>query len=126
MPYAALRPCSAPGCPALVPSGRCPQHQRQHYRRDTQQRGTARERGYSRAWQQARLIWLAAHPLCADPFGTHGPILVTASVVDHIVPHRGDAATFWRHDNLQSLCKACHDRKTVREDGGFGCVTVER
>ncbi|MEK4492972.1 HNH endonuclease [Paenibacillus sp. FSL L8-0493] len=43
-----------------------------------------------------------------------------ATVVDHIVPHKGDKELFWQRDNWQALCKACHDTKTVREDGGFG------
>jgi 5-methylcytosine-specific restriction protein A len=46
--------------------------------------------------------------------------LVAASVVDHIVPHRGDERLMWSESNWQSLCKPCHDAKTAREDGGFG------
>ena len=38
-----------------------------------------------------------------------------ATVVDHIVPHRGDWARFIDRSNLQSLCKPCHDAKTARE-----------
>ncbi|WP_390622926.1 HNH endonuclease [Ralstonia syzygii] len=45
--------------------------------------------------------------------------MVPATVVDHIVPHKGDQHLFWRRSNWQALCKACHDRKTAREDGGF-------
>lgn len=30
-------------------------------------------------------------------------------VADHKVPHRGDERLFWDADNLQCLCKACHD-----------------
>jgi len=37
-----------------------------------------------------------------------------ASVVDHIIPHRGVAALFWDQSNWQSLCKRCHDRKTAK------------
>jgi 5-methylcytosine-specific restriction protein A len=36
-------------------------------------------------------------------------------VVDHIQPHRGNWARFIDRDNLQSLCKSCHDRKTALE-----------
>lgn len=43
-----------------------------------------------------------------------------ASVVDHVIPHRGDKALFWDSDNWQPLCKPCHDRKTAAQDGGFG------
>lgn len=40
--------------------------------------------------------------------------------MDHIVPHKGDMTLFWDRNNWQSLCSACHKRKTVLEDGGFG------
>ncbi|MGQ3674267.1 HNH endonuclease [Xanthobacter sp. TB0139] len=37
-------------------------------------------------------------------------------VCDHIRPHRGDEALFWDRDNLQTLCKPCHDgRKQAAE-----------
>jgi 5-methylcytosine-specific restriction protein A len=43
-----------------------------------------------------------------------------ASVVDHIRPHRGESDLFFDRDNLQAMCKPCHDRKTARHDGAFG------
>lgn len=30
-------------------------------------------------------------------------------VCDHVIPHKGDEALFWDEDNLQTLCKPCHD-----------------
>lgn len=42
------------------------------------------------------------------------------TVVDHIIPHRGNYDLFWNQDNWQTLCKLHHDQKTAREDGGFG------
>ena len=42
--------------------------------------------------------------------------VIRETVVDHIVPHRGDQKLFWDKSNWQPLCKACHDRKTWRED----------
>ena len=81
-------------------------------------RGSAHERGYSAAWQRARAGFLRSHPLCTK-HAAKGET-VAASVVDHIVPHKGDKVLFWEHDNWQALCKPCHDRKTATEDGGFG------
>jgi 5-methylcytosine-specific restriction protein A len=43
-----------------------------------------------------------------------------AEVVDHKIAHRGDQALFWDQSNWQSMSKICHDKKTAREDGGFG------
>jgi hypothetical protein len=42
--------------------------------------------------------------------------LTPATVVDHIVPHRGDRRLFWDKTNWQPLCKRCHDVKTLTED----------
>jgi 5-methylcytosine-specific restriction protein A len=41
--------------------------------------------------------------------------LEPATVVDHVVPHRGDQELFWDEANWAALCTRCHDRKTVRE-----------
>ena len=41
---------------------------------------------------------------------------VKATVVDHVVPHRGDPTLFWDRSNWRGLCKSCHDKKTGRED----------
>ncbi len=45
---------------------------------------------------------------------------MAATVVDHIVPHKGDQQLFWDTRNWQSMSKPCHDKKTAKEDGGFG------
>ena len=37
-------------------------------------------------------------------------------VCDHIAPHRGDERKFWDEDNLQTLCKGCHDRVKQAEE----------
>jgi 5-methylcytosine-specific restriction protein A len=43
--------------------------------------------------------------------------MTPATVVDHIVPHRGNQKLFWDRKNWQSLCKTHHDRKTAQESG---------
>jgi 5-methylcytosine-specific restriction enzyme A len=58
------------------------------------------------------------HPLCVRCLA-QGRITASA-VTDHITPHCGDVTAFWSATNHQALCKACHDRKTATEDGGFG------
>jgi 5-methylcytosine-specific restriction protein A len=81
-------------------------------------RKTAAQRGYDGKWQKYRAAYLKSHAYCVDP--RHGEVLVLATVVDHIIPHRGDKRLFWLHSNHQPLCKRCHDIKTATEDGGFG------
>ena len=69
---------------------------------------------YGSKWQAERLVFLRENPLCAmcQQMGRIEP----ATVVDHIVPHRGDQKLFWDQNNWQSLCKSCHDKKTLTED----------
>jgi 5-methylcytosine-specific restriction enzyme A len=78
-------------------------------------RPTAAQRGYGWRWQQFRLSFLAEHPLCERC----KPRVVEATVVDHVTPHKGDAAAFWAGP-FCALCDSCHSRKTATEDGGFG------
>lgn len=61
-------------------------------------------------WSSLRESQLSAEPLCRHcaAAGRTTP----ATDVDHVTPHRGDPALFWDSRNLQSLCKACHSRKT--------------
>jgi 5-methylcytosine-specific restriction protein A len=40
-------------------------------------------------------------------------IVTPAYQVDHVVPHRGDAALFWDQDNWQSLCAQCGNTKSA-------------
>lgn len=58
--------------------------------------------------------FLMAHPLCVQCMAEGR--YVRATVVDHIVPHRGDQKLFWDRSNWQALCKAHHDKKTGLED----------
>ncbi|MCZ8518872.1 HNH endonuclease signature motif containing protein [Paenibacillus mucilaginosus] len=106
--------CREPGCRTLTRNGRCPQHQKQQDRG----RGSAASRGYDAKWRKARTRYLQEHPLCQSCM-EQGRLTV-ATVVDHIKPHKGDMQLFWRKSNWQALCKSCHDKKTAREDGGFG------
>jgi 5-methylcytosine-specific restriction protein A len=43
-------------------------------------------------------------------------IYTKATVVDHIIPHRGNQRLFWDQNNWQALCKRHHDLKTGNED----------
>jgi 5-methylcytosine-specific restriction enzyme A len=81
-------------------------------------RGTRTERGYSNRWLRAAALFLVKHPMCQCR-ECNGMRLV-ATVVDHIIPHRGDSELLWDEDNWQAMAASCHSRKTVLEDGGFG------
>ncbi|CAJ3071167.1 HNH endonuclease [Burkholderia pseudomallei] len=127
MPAHPLRPCRHPGCGALVRAkhGLCDAHLQTARRAVDDRRGNANERGYTHRWRKAREHYLRLHPLCECSDCRAAGRLMPASVVDHIVPHRGDAHLFWDQSNWQAMSKSCHDRKTARENGGFGNLQPE-
>jgi 5-methylcytosine-specific restriction protein A len=75
-------------------------------------RPSAAKRGYNTRWQKARQTFLARNALCAI-CKSRGKVSA-ATVVDHIVPHRGDTKRFWDKNNWQPLCTRCHNAKTRR------------
>lgn len=108
MPRTPKRPCRYPGCPNLCDSG---VYCREHSAFSSDRlRGNATERGYGSRWRAARGRFLRKHPLCAECLrqGKLSP----ATVVDHVIPHRGNMQLFWDENNWQALCKRCHDQKT--------------
>jgi 5-methylcytosine-specific restriction protein A len=112
VPYRPNTPCKHPGCPKLVAYGNkyCDEHKALH----TEEVRSAAVRGYNRRWQKISKAFLNAHPLC-ERCKVKG-IYTKATVVDHRKPHRGDRELFWNRSNWQSLCKHCHDVKTMTED----------
>lgn len=120
MPTRPPRPCRQPGCPALTVDGYCEQHRRDARQVVERERPTAHQRGYGRRWQAASKGFLRAHPFCACEDCAKLIHPEAATVVDHVIPHRGDMRLFWDRANWQPMAKRCHDRKTAREDGRWG------
>jgi 5-methylcytosine-specific restriction protein A len=85
-------------------------------------RGSARERGYNTRWEKARKTYLMRNPLCVM-CQKEGRV-TAATVVDHIIPHKGDTALFWdTENNWMSLCAHCHNSTKQRmEKGRFQVV----
>lgn len=72
-------------------------------------------RGYDSRWRAARVNFLRQHPLCVGLMCKGRGDAIPASIVDHVIPHRGDQALFWDENNWQPLCVSCHNRKTANE-----------
>ena len=88
-------------------------------RRDTRSaEATAARKLYKLArWKRLRISHLMENPQCAFCHGRGK--FSAAEVVDHKKPHKGDAKLFFDRNNLQSLCKPCHDSdKQSMERGG--------
>jgi 5-methylcytosine-specific restriction enzyme A len=120
MPMAAPRPCTWPGCGkfSASPGSRCERHRKVASKEYEARRPSAHDRGYTSVWRKAREGFLRNHPTCklCDLTGRATP----STIVDHVIPHKGDKVRFWDSSNWQALCKPCHDRKTATEDGGWG------
>lgn len=114
-----MRMCRHPGCMVLTADGYCKDHKFKPLpRKSSPQRGAsaAWHHLYTNSrygWARRRSTQLAREPWCRE-CSRHG-LRVEATEVDHIIPHRGNLDLFL-HGELQSLCHACHSRKTVAEN----------
>lgn len=109
MPSAPLKHCPKPGHP-LYSGNRCPECRREY----DQRRGGARERGYTKTWEEAAKAFLARpeNRLCACGCGQR------ADVVDHKTPHKGDQRLFWDRRNWRPMHRDCHNAKSMGQDRG--------
>lgn len=94
----------------LVERGRCPDHTLVQRRA----RGTTKERGYGGTWRSLRKMILRRDMhLCQECLKSG--ITERAIDVDHKIP-MDQGGERLDPDNLQSLCKACHGKKTRKEN----------
>lgn len=110
MPRKPMNPCKHGNCAKLTEGTYCVEHMVLH----KEDRPSTANRGYNAKWRTARIRYLKSHPLCVRC--TEKNRLTPATVVDYINPHRGDPVLFWNQRNWQTLCKPCHDKKTMTED----------
>ncbi|MEG0133395.1 MAG: HNH endonuclease signature motif containing protein [Clostridium sp.] len=96
----------------------CEDKVKQKYKETDRRRGSSYARGYTDKWRAYRLKFLRINPICVRCLAEGR--YVPGTIVDHIVPHKGDMKLFWDKNNHQALCKMHHDAKTAKEDGGFG------
>ena len=108
MPLKPKKPCRYPGCPNLTIDCYCNIHDGLYKREG------ASKRGYTSKWRKLSKLYLKEHPLCLECH-RQGKLMV-ATVVDHVIPHRGDEKLMWDNCNWQALCKRCHDKKTRKYD----------
>ncbi len=126
MPVRAKSPCRHAGCTRLVDKpGFCEAHRRQAFKAQkllVTDDYKERNRFYQRKeWKSVRSLQLQLEPLCREcrKLGK----LVAASVVDHILPITEGGAKL-DLENLQSLCKPCHERKGRAGIGGGKSLPV--
>lgn len=106
MPWAPKKPCTQPGCGALVDKGRCEKHTKQQRKQSDARRPSPSRRGYGRTWEKLRVMVLRRQPCC--------PCGQPAVHVHHLVPKPEGDDSF---ENLQALCHSCHSAETGRSHG---------
>lgn len=128
MPSRPLKPCLVTGCPNLTQGRYCDKHkgkeqqskaERHRYYDEHMRDQQAREFYHSKEWQRVRQValmrdnYLCQHCLVKQR-------ITPADIVDHVVPIRVDWSLRLSLDNLQSLCHACHNRKTAEDRKRYG------
>lgn len=79
----------------------------------------ARKSGYDKDWDKYRFRFLHHNPQCYA-------CSAKATVVDHIVAHKGDPVLFKKLDNHLPLCSPCHNHITARFDRHATPMTEEK
>jgi 5-methylcytosine-specific restriction protein A len=109
MPNASKRPCAIRSCPKLTDKRFCEDHEREHWQGVNRNDGrpSAAVRGYDRRWNKLAKMYLRAPPLCevCESKGLTTPARLVHHKVE--VDVRPDLRLAW--DNLQSVCKRCHE-----------------
>ena len=69
----------------------------------------------TKEWKSLREFKIRVNPICE--MCLEFDIIEPAAEIDHIVPIKRDPTRCLDINNLQSLCKPCHSRKTMKEEG---------
>ncbi|MDF1600169.1 HNH endonuclease signature motif containing protein [Mesorhizobium sp. YIM 152430] len=112
-----MRPPRLCSCGNIVPADqRCACQitaDRARKARHDRRRPSARQRGYTSEWQKARAAFLRMFPYCR-----HNGCGRPATIVHHVIPHKGDQRLFWDRGNWLACCKSCHDGPLQRAERG--------
>ena len=117
MPVKPRHLCNFSGCGELTTNSYCEKHTKiykEKRRLYDKNRPSYSNLYRSARWQALRKRVLFESPTCLECSKENRVSLAT--IVDHIVSHKGNEELFWQYSNLQPLCKQCHDRKTSREE----------
>ena len=88
-----------------------------HMPREREARGSARDRGYSTAWDKFSRSFRRMNPLCE--YCLSDGRTTPANVTDHDLPHEGDPDLFW-NNTFTSLCASHHNGEKARAEARMG------
>lgn len=118
MPSKAPKQCNNPSCGRLTHNTYCPQHTQEDKRIGDRQykreRTDKKEQQFynSKAWKMLRSTQLSIQPLCEHCLEVG--VLKPAYLIDHIKEIKDDWTLRLTLSNVQSLCQACHNKKTMK------------
>lgn len=117
--------CSHAGCRSIVDhnndgsSPRCEKHKKSRTpTRSTEERKSTYSHHYNDKGQNLYSLYrwkkLRKHKVTLNPFCEHCWLVGIAKPVDEVdhIHEIEDGGEFWDIDNLQSLCRSCHETKT--------------
>lgn len=82
--------------------------------RDRNSRNKARAWYHSKRWKDLRQATLMRDLYTCQMCGR---VSEQGMVIDHITPHRGEPALFWKEANLQVLCASpCHNQHKQKQE----------
>ena len=102
-----LHPCNQPGCHETTRERYCERHKKTYHKRIDDRRGTPAERGYDKEWRKVRYWKLINDPLCERCY----PKVIVAEVVHHKDHDQYNNL----EENLESLCRDCHEKEHGRK-----------
>lgn len=106
--------CNHPGCLKLIPNkpgtrAYCKKHYKKPVRKKTKTKRKDDSKLYhTKKWQDLRKLKLSLNPLCeeCEKYGR----LTQGEIIHHIIPLKADESKALDLDNLQTVCRKCHDK----------------
>lgn len=104
------RMCNFPRCIMLTTGTYCEEHSKKICKDYSANRTDKREQNLynSRHWRKLSKLKLSHNPLCEMCYNSG--VLEPAVLVHHIIEVKVDYSKRFDIDNLQSLCKSCHNK----------------
>lgn len=109
-----LKRCNKPGCIQHIPRSQHPPYCQQHRLQQSRQYDKTRDKQTtsfykSREWQRFRLMILNDRMHLCEICQQHGE-LNAADTVHHVIELKDDWSKRLDSDNVQAICRACHNR----------------
>lgn len=107
--------CTTAGCGAISPNRKCDACRVRRKPREARNNEAIRRRYRTSRWERLRKRVLERDNHLCQACARSG-IVRTGNEIDHIKKAMDNLQLFWTEENLETLCKRCHSKKTQRGD----------